>query len=179
LHLDCSSWKVPSWERGLRKRLAWALFMQDKWGALVHGRPSHITISDWQVKVVSNDDFPESAADEDDEEGSTEVEKGRTLFAEMIKLSRILSAILADFYSLQSQDEAREHTKVGVRWLLERAKPTQLQLKEWFAQLPSELRLDSVKLRKLSSTGKLCIELLLSAILTFLCRLLASSVLCL
>jgi hypothetical protein len=32
LHLDCSDWHVPSWERGLRKRLAWALFMQDKWG---------------------------------------------------------------------------------------------------------------------------------------------------
>lgn len=28
LHLDCSSWKIPPWERGLRKRLAWALYMQ-------------------------------------------------------------------------------------------------------------------------------------------------------
>ena len=28
LHLDCSHWKIPPWERGLRKRLAWALYMQ-------------------------------------------------------------------------------------------------------------------------------------------------------
>lgn len=141
------------WERGLRKRLAWALYMQDKWGALVHNRPPHITNSDWRVKPVSNDDFPESAADEDDEEGSTEVEKGRTLFAEMIKLSKILATILSDFYSLQAQEEAAEHSIAGVRWLLERAKPIQLQLKDWFSQLPHELRLDNVKLRKLSSTG--------------------------
>jgi hypothetical protein len=30
LHLDCSHWKIPPWERGLRKRLAWALYMQVK-----------------------------------------------------------------------------------------------------------------------------------------------------
>jgi hypothetical protein len=28
MHLDCSRWKIPEWERSLRKRLAWALFMQ-------------------------------------------------------------------------------------------------------------------------------------------------------
>lgn len=28
LHLDCTHWKIPPWERGLRKRLAWALYMQ-------------------------------------------------------------------------------------------------------------------------------------------------------
>jgi hypothetical protein len=54
LHLDCSTWRVPAWERGLRKRLAWALFMQDKWGSLVHGRPSHIATTDWAVKVYSH-----------------------------------------------------------------------------------------------------------------------------
>ena len=30
LHLDCTSWKIPPWEKGLRKRLAWALYLQDK-----------------------------------------------------------------------------------------------------------------------------------------------------
>jgi hypothetical protein len=94
LHLDCSNWRIPTWERGLRKRLAWALFVQDKWGSLVHGRPSHIPTTDWAVKPLSESDFPESAADEDDEDGSTEVEKGRTLFCEMITLTEILAIIL-------------------------------------------------------------------------------------
>lgn len=27
---DCSAWAVPDWERGVRKRVAWAVYMQDK-----------------------------------------------------------------------------------------------------------------------------------------------------
>jgi hypothetical protein len=30
INLDCSNWQVPDWERGVRKRVAWAIFMQDK-----------------------------------------------------------------------------------------------------------------------------------------------------
>lgn len=154
LHLDCSTWKIPSWERGVRKRLAWALYMQDKWGALVHGRPSHITTADWRVRPVLEDDFPESAADEDNEEGSTEVEKGRVLFCEMIRLTEILSLILSEFYSLQAEEEAQQQSHAGVRWLLDRAKPIQLKLKEWYSSLPEMLKMESLKLKKLSSTGK-------------------------
>ena len=153
LHLDCSSWRIPNWERGLRKRLAWALFMQDKWGSLVHGRPSHITTSDWAVKPLQETDFPESAADEDDEDGSTEVEKGRTLFCEMIALTEILALILSNFYTIKAEAELKDHIQDGVRWLLDKAKPIQLSLKQWFAELPPSLRMENVAMRKLSSTG--------------------------
>lgn len=30
IHVDCSDWAIPEWEKGLRRRLAWALYMQDK-----------------------------------------------------------------------------------------------------------------------------------------------------
>ena len=40
LHLDCTPWTSSPAEKGLRKRLAWALYMQDKWCSLIHGRPS-------------------------------------------------------------------------------------------------------------------------------------------
>lgn len=153
LHLDCSKWKIPSWERGVRKRLAWGLYMQDKWGALVHGRPSHITSSDWMVRHVTEDDFPESAADEDDEEGSTEVEKGRVLFCEMIRLTEILTLVLSEFYTLKVEEEGRQQATAGVRFLLDRAKPIQLKLKEWYSQLPESLRMENLKMKKLSSTG--------------------------
>jgi hypothetical protein len=156
LHLDCTNWRIPGWEKGLRKRLAWGLFVQDKWGSLVHGRPSHITVSDWDVQPVDENDFPERAADEDDEEGSTEVEKGRILFSEMIALARILSDILANFYTLSAEAELRAEARVsGVAPVLQRAKPLQLRLKSWFADLPESLRLQDVTLRKLSSTGYL------------------------
>lgn len=154
LHLDCSSWRIPSWEQGLRKRLAWALFMQDKWGSLMHGRPSHITTTDWNVQPLQEDDFPENAADEDDEDGSTEVEKGRTLFCEMIKLTEILSLVLSNFYTLRAEEQLEQRCKEGVRWILEQAKPIQLALRQWHADLPSSLNMESIAMRKLSSTGK-------------------------
>jgi hypothetical protein len=154
LHLDCFKWKIPDWERGLRKRLAWALFMQDKWGALTHGRPSHIVRSNWAVRPVVKEDFPESAADEDDEEGSAEVEKGIMLFSQMISLTEILSEVLETFYTIKVIQEIENEGKDGTRLILEKAKPVQIKLKEWFSRLPGCLRMDSIKVRKLSSTGK-------------------------
>jgi hypothetical protein len=153
LHLDSTKWRVPSWERGLRKRLAWALFMQDKWGSLVHGRPSHLSSSDWEVQLLGEDDFPENAADEDDEDGSTEVEKGRTLFCEMIKLTEILADILSRFYTLKAERELAQRANEGVRWVLENAKPVQLALRQWFSNLPTVLKVENLAARKLSSTG--------------------------
>ncbi|KAF2006985.1 hypothetical protein P154DRAFT_180196 [Amniculicola lignicola CBS 123094] len=155
LHLDCTDWRIPSWERGLRKRLGWALFMQDKWGSLVHGRPSHVTTSDWEVQPLQADDFPENIADENDEDGSTEVEKGRTLFCEMIKLSEILALVLSNFYTLKAEKEFGQRSQEGVRWILEKAKPIQLSLRQWHSNLPSELRMENIAMRKLSSTGYL------------------------
>jgi hypothetical protein len=153
LHLDCTEWRIPSWERGLRKRLAWALFMQDKWGSLVHGRPSHIMPDDWEVQPLEDDDFPENAADEDDEDGSTEVEKGRNLFCEMIKLTEILARILSSFYTLRAQREFERRAAEGVLWILEMAKPLQLALRHWFSKLPAVLKMENLAARKLSSTG--------------------------
>lgn len=55
LHLDCTNWKIPRWELGLRRRLAWGLYMQDKWCSLIHSRPSQIHSSNWLVVPVSAD----------------------------------------------------------------------------------------------------------------------------
>lgn len=154
LHHDSSRWRIPGWEKGLRKRLGWALFMQDKWGALMHGRPSHISLDNWMVKPVTEADFPERAQDEDDAEGSTEVEKGRVLFCEMIRLTEILTIILNQFYTLKAEEEFRARESEGGRWVLEKAKPIQIALKEWFSHLPECLKMEQVKMRKLNSTGK-------------------------
>jgi hypothetical protein len=155
LHLDCTDWRIPTWEKGLRKRLAWAVYMQDKWGSLVHGRPSHVTADEWDVRPLTEQDFPERAADEDDEEGSTEVEKGRVLFCEMIRLTGILADVLGTFYMVRAERELSNLRGEGVGWVLGRAKPLQLRLKSWFADLPECLRLQDVAARKLSSTGYL------------------------
>jgi hypothetical protein len=154
LHMDPSTWRIPSWERGLRKRLAWALYCQDTWSALVYGRPPHIGPNNWSVPTVTGSDFPESAADEDEEDGSTEVEKGRTLFSAMISLSQLLSDVLDSLYSEDARlwiRSASDPTKAT----LDKAKPIQLRLRSWFATLPDSLRMDATRVGKLNSTGYL------------------------
>jgi hypothetical protein len=155
LHLDCTNWKIPPWERGLRKRLAWALYMQDKWGSLVHGRPSHIFASNWAVQPLSPSDFPDVEFDESDNEESAEYERGRLLFSQMIILSQILSEVLDTFYTLQAMATVTAAGEQGTHLVLQLAKPVQLKLKNWFAALPACLRMDSISLNpnKLSSIG--------------------------
>lgn len=154
LHLDCTNWRIPAWEKGLRKRLAWALYMQDTWSALIYGRPAHISDTNWAVQPVMSSDFPESAADEDEEDGSTEVEKGRTLFSAMITLTKMLAEVLAGLYSLKSEAEIRGSYDI-TKAVLERAKPIQLRLRSWYADMPDSLRMDSTRVGKLSSVGYL------------------------
>ncbi|KAJ7452081.1 hypothetical protein B0H11DRAFT_2068066 [Mycena galericulata] len=59
LHLDCTSWLIPKWEKNLRIKLWWAVLQQDKWSALCYGRSSYIHYSDWDVPLppleVTND----------------------------------------------------------------------------------------------------------------------------
>jgi hypothetical protein len=161
LHLDCTNWKIPPWERGLRKRLAWALYMQDKWGSLVHGRPSHIFASNWAVQPLSPNDFPDVEFDESDSEESAEYEHGRLLFSQMIVLSQILAQVLDTFYTLQAMANVAAAGAQGTHLVLQLAKPVQLKLKDWFAALPACLRMDSSSTssstspnsNKLSSTG--------------------------
>ncbi|KAF7552219.1 hypothetical protein G7Z17_g4466 [Cylindrodendrum hubeiense] len=44
-------------ERIVRKRLSWALFMQDRWTTLAYRRPVHIHHDDWTVKDLTPADF--------------------------------------------------------------------------------------------------------------------------
>ncbi|RDL42057.1 Zn2 DNA-binding protein [Venustampulla echinocandica] len=153
LHLDCSAWKIPPWERGLRKRLAWGLYMQDKWGSLVHGRPSHIFASNWAVTPLSENDFPDVEFDESDTVESAEYERGRLLFIQMINLSQIAAEVLDTFYTLQAIATVNAAGPQGTHLVLQLAKPVQLKLKDWFAGLPACLRMDSSNGSKLSSIG--------------------------
>ncbi|KAH8808508.1 fungal-specific transcription factor domain-containing protein [Xylogone sp. PMI_703] len=159
LHLDCSSWKIPPWERGLRKRLAWALYMQDKWGSLVHGRPSHVFASNWAVQALTPNDFAEAEFDETDVEEAAEYERGRMLFMQMVNLSQILAEVLDTFYTLQAMATVTAAGAQGTNLVLQLAKPVQLKLKDWYSGLPACLRMDassgSNTKSRLCSTGYL------------------------
>ncbi|EAW09397.1 putative C6 transcription factor (OTam) [Aspergillus clavatus NRRL 1] len=146
LHQDCSDWNMETWEKGLRKRLAWALYMQDKWSALVHGRPSHIFAFNWTVKDLVEQDFTDAFHTDttsDSQQEDSPVGHGPLYFCHMVALTTILSDILDRFYTLQAIEEFKAAGGNRTRMILERAKPAQIRLKEWFASLPPTLKMDS------------------------------------
>ncbi|KAK5135383.1 hypothetical protein LTR08_005325 [Meristemomyces frigidus] len=162
LHLDCSDWSIPLWERRLRKRLAWALYMQDKWSAVMHGRPSHINGADWAVQHPTMSDFDESipavVTDSSAEDTDPQSAKGRTIFMQMITLTSIMADVCSTFYSQTARTESARAGRYSTQLVLNRAKPVQLKLKEWFAKLPPECKMDHQTLGTtgpLSSTGYL------------------------
>ena len=141
LYLDCSSWTLSDDEKGLRKRLAWSVYMQDQWCSLTHGRPSLISKAHWAVQDLYDDDF--GITEDSSEATLDERKRGQECFCEMVALTEILSSILDTFYTqmaIQEYDAAGEN---GTRLILERAKPIQMKLKDWFTQLPKTLKIDN------------------------------------
>ena len=139
LHLDCSNWSIPPVERGLRKRLAWALYMEDQWCSLTHGRPSLISKEHWAVQDLSDDDFEEVI----EEEVLGESRLGQECFSQMVILTGILSNILNTLYTQKAMQEFDAAGANATRLILERAKPIQVSLKEWFTRLSKDLKMDS------------------------------------
>ncbi|KAJ5111422.1 hypothetical protein N7532_001957 [Penicillium argentinense] len=131
LHQDCSNWRMQIWEKGLRKRLAWALYMQDKWSSLVHGRPSQIFAFNWTVKDLVEDDFSDAFLSGTDSAHDSAAVGHGPLF--------VLPYAIEDFQAAGNQQ---------TRMILEKAKPAQIRLKEWFSSLPAALKMES-------STGEL------------------------
>jgi hypothetical protein len=136
LHLDASEWLIPTWERSLRKRLSWGLYMQDVWTALAHGRPLHIHEDEWAVQDLTQNDF---------EERGEPVE--HSLFLCMTSLTKIQYTILKQFYSVKSsmlQDTVE---------LLAKAQPMLTKLDEWYAKLPPNLSMALMPSRQLCANG--------------------------
>lgn len=151
LGLDCTDWKLPKWERGLRKRLAWAVYVEDKWLSLKNSRPSHIHDLNWVVTSLLEEDFPEKHGDGDLKEGSSDIDNGKKIFICLIELTQILSDILDSFYSMKAMNSL----KSDINEILKIAKPLQLKLRNWYHSLPVELHMNSVQPRKLCSNGYL------------------------
>lgn len=144
LHQDCSGWRMKTWEKGLRKRLAWALYMQDKWSSLVHGRPSQIFAFNWTVKDLVEQDFSDAfVSGTDSAHDEAAVGHGPLLFCHMVALTTILSDILDRFYTLKAIEDFGAAGNQRTRMILDKAKPAQIRLKEWFSSLPASLKMES------------------------------------
>lgn len=158
LHLDCREWKIPRWERKLRRRLAWAVWTQDKWHTLATSFPSHISRENWMVAQLCEEDFPEKPGDEPDVEGSSDIESGQTTFQYMVYLSYIVDDIMRLFYCPPST------TSMNTTEILESAKPVQAKLKQWLHSLPECCRMSNLKSGKFSSSAYLYLSYLAAEI---------------
>jgi hypothetical protein len=160
IHVDASNWDIRPWEIGLRKQIGWALYMQDTWSALGSGRPRLISASNWNVQPLTHDDFSEHFTEEHEQEGSSEVEKGKVLFSYMVSLTEILADVLETMYTMQVERELKSASDGGLGLILQKAKPLQLRLKEWSVDLPKSLSMNSTQALKLSSAGSLRLDYL-------------------
>lgn len=158
LHLDCSEWSIPPWERRLRKRLAWALYIQDKWTALVQGRPSHVQDVDWAVPPLVSADFDERITVEGQElspeKEDPEAEKSHVIFTQMIELTGIMAQVINVFYTQKAISEFDRAGAQAIQLILGKAKPVQLKLKEWYARLPETAKMDNYTPGTLCPNGK-------------------------
>ncbi|KAJ7431794.1 hypothetical protein B0H11DRAFT_2128456 [Mycena galericulata] len=55
LHIDPTSWHIPSWEKDLRRSLWWALRIHDAWMSFLNSRPSHIQADNQSIPIPSPD----------------------------------------------------------------------------------------------------------------------------
>ncbi|AGO13431.1 AaceriACL093Cp [[Ashbya] aceris (nom. inval.)] len=175
LGIDCKDWRLPSWERGLRRRLAWAVWYQDKWISMLEARYSHLILGrNWLVKMLSDEDFPANSPviSSSQEKNNVNVgpekgppsniavldlsptdedfNNGKLLFRQMVSLSIILGEILDTFYTLGAIS-----TTTKIEQVLKLAKPLQLKLREWYHSLPSKLSMNSFQPRKFNSNASL------------------------
>ncbi|KAF4555311.1 Fungal specific transcription factor domain-containing protein 34 [Elsinoe fawcettii] len=97
LHLDCTTWAIPPWERGLRKRLAWAIIIQDAFAALTQGYHQVLNLPDWDILPLEPSDFSEGRQDEDTQEQPS-IEDGKIMFMEMAKLAIVANQVVRELY---------------------------------------------------------------------------------
>ncbi|KAF4981868.1 hypothetical protein FZEAL_2388 [Fusarium zealandicum] len=182
LHLDASNWTIPQWERNVRKRLSWALFMQDRWTALAYGRPVHIHDDDWTVRDLTVADFSDSenegpiaasasaSSSGSDDDHRSIATTGMTQYIQMVRLTQILSIVYSSFYTART---CREQDTV---MLFEKARPLFDMLTTWYHSIPPMLQMNVVYQRKLCFHGYLHFSYY-GVVMTLLRRLIRSTAL--
>lgn len=169
LGIECQEWRLPKWEKDLRKRLAWAVWAQDKWTALLESRHSHLILGrNWMVQMLSVSDLPINSPmiTENEAESSIDIaigapmfqitptmddfKNGALIFQYYVSLSIILGEIMDTFYTLGSI-----HINTSIEQVLRLAKPLQLKLREWYRQLPPQLSMSKFESKKFNCNATL------------------------
>lgn len=62
LHLECRPWGIPAWEKRLRRRLWWAIYLEDTWRSFMCGRPPAIRTDEFDLSELDDMDFVHNLA---------------------------------------------------------------------------------------------------------------------
>lgn len=128
LHRDPMGWTaVPLWERKLRKRLWWALWMMERWISLVRGMPSHLNDEDFDVEELSSETTGDTLS-------SSEHTASR--LNQLIKLTRILADIQKTYYTVRTMSRTSNDLQLS----LDLARTPRTQLKSWLENLEPSLQ---------------------------------------
>ncbi|KAF5496809.1 putative transcriptional regulatory protein [Colletotrichum siamense] len=123
LHLECRMMGLPAQEKRLRRRLWWAVFIQDKFLSLHTGRPPYIRKDEWDVGELDDFDFLPW--------NQTNASKASP-FRDMARLSLIAETLQADLYSLKSCQKLAENLPDSIQ----AARPIFDALHQWRASVP-------------------------------------------
>lgn len=129
LSQDSSTWtSLPPWERRLRGRLWWAVYIMDKWSFLGAGMPSHIKSEDFDMPppILSS----ESGCDHRPSSPSSDAPDCLSVghhFYHLVQLTIILSDIVDAFYTVRATSLTADNFPLS----LELAKPLHSRLKAW------------------------------------------------
>jgi hypothetical protein len=97
LNIDASNWDIPEDQKKRRKRLWWAVYMQDKWTALTLGRPSYIHDDQYDVEQLEvTDIIPDPKASLSTKSLPAQV------FVAAARLTTILADILSQLYTVKA-----------------------------------------------------------------------------
>ncbi|KAJ5272919.1 hypothetical protein N7478_008044 [Penicillium angulare] len=128
LHRDPEGWaSVPTWERNVRRRLWWGIYIMEKWVAFTRGMPSHFHDDDYDVSGLTRNDFDDCL--------SSQCLNTKTHIRHLAVLTNILSDIQKAFYSVK----ATSKTSHNLTYSLEIARPMRTRLKEWRERLTVHL----------------------------------------
>lgn len=131
LHRSMEKTNMPLDTKRTWKKMWWALFTRDRWGAVALGRPVLVNLEDSDVPMLTEDDFIE---DEPGLPALYPVNRTHVLsFIHSVKLSEIMGMVLKQQFSINAEISRRQN-RIPV------VSHCDMAMGSWMNNLPPELK---------------------------------------
>lgn len=98
---ECLEWKIPDWEKRVRRRIWWTLMIQDTWFAVSYGKPTHLNRDSWNITKLGSSDFASYCINEVEAENH---QKAVSSFCYISELTIIVMDISTDLLGSQARN---------------------------------------------------------------------------